>query len=253
MIKKLNLPKPFFYLLVIFPFFLLLNFLGAFKPLKRVLEKAVVIPTKEEFFRWQRFFKKDLGGCGLKNEREVSELEAKILSLQEENRAQKRMLSVPLPKNWQFLTAKVISSEGETININTGKETGVKEGMIAILGESYLGKVSKVSERISEVRLVSSPEERLVVKIASETEGNISGRGLLIGQGQGKMMIEQILPSEDIKKGDKILVNLEGGDLLAGKIEEITESEGEPFKTAQVKRLFNPEELNTIFLIRGRL
>lgn len=253
MIKKLNFPKPFFYLLFVFLFLLLLNFLGLFGSLRGVIEKVAIIPLKEEVYRWQRILKKDLGTCELKNEKEISELKAKISSLFEENKEQKRLLSAPLPKNWQFLTVKVISTEGENLNVNVGKKEGIKEGMIAVLGESYLGKVGRVSEKISEIKLGSDIDVKLVVKVVSETDGNILGKGLLVGRGQGRMRIEQILLSENVKKGDLVLTNLEGGDLLVGKIEEITEVKGEPFKAAQVKRLFNPEELNTIFLVRGKL
>ena len=218
------------------------------------VEKILVIPAKEEVYQWQRFFKKDLGTCALKNEKEIAELEAQIAVLTEENREQRRLLSSPLPKNWQFLAVKVIGLDGEVLTINRGKGESVKEGMVAISGSTFLGKVNSVSEEMAQIRLPSFPEERLMVKIvAKENPSLIQGKGLLVGRGQGKMKIEQILAAEEVTKGNLVITNLESGDLLVGEVEEVMATKGEVFKTSQVKRFFNPEELETIFLVKGKI
>ncbi len=248
-----KLPTPFFYLLGIFLLILLLGLTGVFRPLRALAEKVLIIPAKEEVFAWQRFFKKDLGGCQLQNERETAELKTKIASLTEENQAQQRLLSSPLPKNWQFLSAKVIGTEGEKLIINKGREDGVLTGMVGLTGETYLGRVDEVSERLAKLKLPSFLEERLMVKIVSGQEKVGLGLGLLIGRGEGRMRVEQILSSEEVKAGTLVMTSVEGGDLLVAEVEEIVQSRGETFKSAMVRRLFNPEELNTIFLIRGKL
>lgn len=253
MISKKNFPPPFFYLLAIFLGLLVLGLTGIFRPVRGLVEKTLVVPLKEKVYGWQRVFKKDLGEGALRNERELSELKVKIASLQQENQELRRLLSAPLPKNWQFLPVKVIGVEGENLTIDMGGRDGVTRGMVAVLGDAYLGRVDDVSERIAKIKLASSWEEKLAVKIVDRETGQISGQGLLIGRSQGRMKIEQILSTEETKKGDLVIVNLEGGDLLIGEVEEVFITKGEPFKTAAVKRLFNPEELNTIFLVRGKL
>jgi len=250
---KRYLPPPLVYLFLLFSLFLALNFFKIFHPLRALAEKQLVIPVKETIFSWHRFFKKDLSSCQLQNEKEISELKTKIASLTEENLSQKRLLSVPIPKNWQFLEAKVIGLEGETFTVALGKEDGVKEGMVAVSGESYLGKVFKVSEKMAWIKMPSFFDDKLVAKVVSAGETAISGKGLLIGRGQGKMKIEQVLFSEAVKKSDLAITTVEGGDLLVGEIEEIVESKGEVFKTALVKRLYNPEDLVTVFLVRGKI
>jgi cell shape-determining protein MreC len=99
---------------------------------------------------------------------------------------------------------------------------------------------------MAQIRLPSFFEERLMVRAGGSL-------GLLIGRGQGKMRIEQILAAETVAKADLVMTNLEGGDLLVGEVEEVITAKGEVFKTAQVKRLFNPEELETIFLVKGKI
>jgi len=247
-----SLPHSVIYLFFVFLFLLALNSFRPVRSFRGLAERTLVIPAKEKIYDLKRFFKKDLAGCWLENEREIAELKTKIASLSEENREQKRLLAAPLPKNWQFLTVKVIGIAGETVTLGAGRNEGVKENMILLFGNTYLGKVRVVSESISQVRLLSFYDEKLAVKIVSK-EGEILGRGLLVGKGEGKMKIEQILYPEGIQKGNLVITSVEDGELLIGEIEEIIEKKGEVFKTALVKRLYNPEELNTVFLIRGRL
>jgi rod shape-determining protein MreC len=246
-------PKPFFYLLITFGLIYLLGRAGALNWAKRLAERSLIIPGKQAVYDWQRKLKKSSDTCDLAAEKEIAELKVKIASLTDENLQQKRLLSAPVPKNWQFLGGKVIEVANETLTIDRGKQDEVREGMVAVTEGTYLGKVVKVSEAVAEIRLPTFFEEKLAVKIVSADDQVIFGRGLLVGRGQGKMRVEQILSREEIKKGDLVITTIEGGDLLVGEVEEIIEAKGEVFKTVQVKRLISPEELTAIFLIRKRI
>ncbi|MCL5090628.1 MAG: hypothetical protein M1514_01315, partial [Patescibacteria group bacterium] len=104
------------------------------------------------------------------------------------------------------------------------------------------------------VKLASFFEEKEMVHLVSKEEGKgLVGRGLLAGKGEGRMKVEQILRSEDIKKGDLVVLGETGENLLVGEVEEVTQVPGETFKTVQVKRLFNPEDLRTVFVVRGKI
>lgn len=256
-----KIPAQVYYLLAIFLVIFLLGLVGVLRPAQGFFERALIIPTKQKVYDWQRFLKKDLQGCQLQNERETAELKVKIASLTEENLAQKRLLSAPLPKDWQFLPVKIVEVKDETLTLGLGEQDGVKEGMIALSGETYLGKVTLVSKEISQVRLPSFLEEKLLVKFVSgnaETvisfpDQAILGKGLSVGRGQGKIRVEQILSAEKIEKGNLVITNVQGTNLLIGVVDEVVEKRGEVFKNALVKILYNPEELDTIFLIRGKL
>ena len=246
-----KIPTQVYYLLAIFLVIFLLGLTGVLRPAQGFFEKTLVIPTKQKVYDWQRFLKKDLQGCQLENEKQTAELKAKIASLTEENLAQKRLLSAPLPKDWQFLPVKVIEVKEETLTLGQGKQDGVREGMVALFGETYLGKVTVVSEKLSQIRLPSFFEEKLLVRFVSG-EAEV-GKGLSIGRGQGRMRVEQILVAEGITKGNLVTTHIGGKDLLVGEVEEVIEKKGEVFKSALVKRFYNPEELDTIFLVRGKL
>jgi len=92
-----------------------------------------------------------------------------------------------------------------------------------------------------------------VVNIVSVKLDNILGKGLLIGRGQGKMKIEQILSTEGADVGNLVTTSVDNQDLLVGEIDNVFWNKGEVFKAAQVKLLYSSQELNTIFLIRGKI
>lgn len=251
---KRKIPSTIYFVLILFLVLFLLDRIGAFGWIRGGVERVLIIPVKESLFRWQRSLKKDLKGCELKNESQVAELKAKILSLQKENEDQKRLLSMQLPKDWKFIEAKVIEVNGETLVLNAGKQNGIREGMTLIFGNTYLGKVFSVSENMAIVYLPSFPEEKSVAFVVLEGESKVTvGRGLLVGAGEGKMKLEQIFLSENIKVKDLVQVNVEGGDLLVGEVSEVIEKKGEVFKSAAISTLYNPEELGSVFLINGRI
>ncbi len=252
MVNK-KIPSVFYYIFIILLVVFLLNLFGALKVLYGALEKTLIIPVKQKTFDWQKNLKKDLNGCLLQNKKQVAELKVQLATLWEENLQQKRLLSAPLPKNWQFTVAKVIEANNETLTLDIGRSDGVKEDMVAIAESTYLGKVSVVSEKQSQVKLPSFIDERLVVNIVSVKLDNILGKGLLIGRGQGKMKIEQILSTEGADVGNLVTTSVDNQDLLVGEIDNVFWNKGEVFKAAQVKLLYSSQELNTIFLIRGKI
>lgn len=253
MFSQRKVPNKLVYLFLAFLLLFLLDKFGFSLPVRRMLEKSFIIPVKQEIFQLKRIFKKDLETCRLENERVLSELKAQVVVLSEENKEQKRLLSAPLPGNWQFLAAKVVEAENETLTLALGEDDGVKPEMVAVLEKTYLGKIFRVTPKMAEVKLPTFFGERLVVKIVSVEDQKIVGRGLLFGLGAGKMKIEQIYSSEPVKQRDLVMVETEGGSLLVGEVQEVIYGKGEVFKTALVERLYNPEDLNIIFLIRGKI
>lgn len=240
-----KLPPILSYLAVVVAVAALLSLTGIGKSATRSIRQAI--------YDWQRSLKKDLNGCELKNQKEVFELKGKIAALEEENRSQKRLLSAPLPKNWQFLAVKVVGLNGETLTVNAGKDDGIEKGMPVIEAGTFLGRIAKVEKKTAEVRLPSFAEEKSIVSVFFAKDKSVVGRGLLVGWSEGRMKVEQIYLSENAQKNDLVMLNTDGVDLLVGIIDEINDKKGEMFKSATVKRLYNPEELGTVFIVKGKL
>ena len=251
MLGKRKVPKIFFGIFGFFLLIFLFDRLGWLSWLRKASEKNLLIPLKQRIYDWKNW----RGGgqdCRLEEERKLAELKKEIAALTEENLAQKRLLSAPLPGNWQFLPVTVLEAKNEILLIDKGRQEGVKEGMVAVLGETYLGKVSKVSEEVSEVKMVTFLGEKLVVEFFSTDKKNFLGRGLLVGWGLGKAIAEQILANEEVKEGDLVMVEVEGKTLLIGKVKELLFKEGEVFKSAGIERLYQPSSLRTIFLLKRK-
>lgn len=240
----MKIPKKFYSPLIVLLIIFLLGLTGVLKPIRKLAEKKLIIPVRQVIFDWRK--------CPTvrTSEKETTELKTKIASLEEENRQQKRLLSSPLPKTWQFQTVKVIWTENETLTINAGSEDNLKEGMVVILGDTYLGRIYKASELMSVVLLPTFLDEKLAVSIISEKNRLLVGRGLLTGRGEGGMKIDQIILSENVSAGDIVQTDVLGTNLVIGVIGEIIEKKGEMFKSALVKRQYNPRELGTVFLVK---
>lgn len=248
---RAKIPKKFYSLLIVLLVIFLLGLTGIFKPIRNLAEKKLIMPIRQKIFDWRLTNKKNLGDCTLAGEKEITELKTKIVFLEEENRQQKRLLSSPLPKAWKFQTVKVIGAENETLLISAGEQDNLKLGMMAITGDTYLGKVYQVSQSISKIHLPSFADEKMAVGIIDKENHSLTGRGLLVGKGEGGMRIDQIILSEKVKPQDIVRVEVLGSTLMVGVIEEMVERKGDMFKSALVKRLYNPAELETIFLIRN--
>jgi len=247
----MKIPKFFYPPLIVLLVIFLLGLTGALKPIRNLAEKKLIIPIRQKIFDLKLSAKKNSDGCILAGEKEITELKTKIAFLEEENRQQKRLLSSPLPKAWKFQTIKVIGAENETLLISAGEQDNLRPGMMAITGDTYLGKIYQVSQSISKIHLPSFVDEELAVSIIDKENRSLVGRGLLIGKGEGGMRIDQIILSENIKPQDIVQVEVLGSTLVVGVIEEIVERKGEMFKSALVKRQYNPQELETIFLIKN--
>lgn len=253
MFRKKLFPPVIIYVFLTLLLLFLLGLTGILKPLRSFFEKRTIIPIRQKVYDWQRSLKKTGVDCNVENENIINQLKSEIFTLKEENKSKTKLLSSPLPKNWQFLDVKVIGLENETLFINKGSEDLVREGQVVIKDNLYLGKVTDIFPSMAKIKLPTYLDEKLMVKIIDETNGELLGRGLLTGKGLSLAGIQQILTTENVKKGNLVIAEVMDGDLLVGKVGDVLIQKDETFKTATVERMFNPESLETVFIIRGRI
>lgn len=86
---------------------------------------------------------------------------AKAELLEKENKDLKKLLNIKTKKNTKKTYAKVIGtdfSQGYNITVDKGSNNGIKVGDIAVFGESLVGRVEEVFDKISKIKPISSPD-----------------------------------------------------------------------------------------------
>lgn len=175
----------------------------------------------------------------------------------EENEKIKKLLGSPLPASWKFMEAKVLGIS-ERMRIDKGEKDGVREGMMVISENILVGKVVVVNENDSLVQLLSEPDLKIPVVVKqpssdkTKTVGGVQARGLLSGQGGEKMLLDRVLQSEDIQKGDLVVTIGEEGwlpDLLIGQIVDVVPKSAEVYQKARVSPLVDISQLRMVFII----
>lgn len=169
----------------------------------------------------------------------------------EENERLKKLLGAPLPPNWKFIEAKVIGIS-EKMRLDRGKHDGIKEGMVVISENILVGRVVAVQESTSLVQLVSDPNSKIPVIVKRANSAGIQARGLLLGQYGEKLVLDRILQSEGVQKGDLVVTSGEEewlADLLIGQIEEVAPQTAEVYKRAIISPLIDYQSLRIVFLV----
>lgn len=199
------------------------------------------------------------------SQNQIDQLNAKLISLEKqnsllrsENEDLRKQLGAPLPPSVKFIPAKIISIKGENYEdekimiIKAGNDQDIEKDMPVVFENILLGRISNVGATISQTQLLTDPKSKIAVK----TEKGV--KGLLVG---GKVQDEEdifsfasmdsILQKDEVNEKDQILTSGEDGlpeDLLAGEVVSVISNEKDPFKSAKMKLLISPKELETVFV-----
>lgn len=243
-----------FFLFLCFAIFFFDRF-GLLNPLKGIFEEKIIIPLRLKLINSSpEESLSPLDFCQQKDG-EIASLKAQVATLKAENLASRKLLGAPLPADWRFSPAVVIGISQDEMIVDKGESAGIREGMIVLAEGFFLGKVEKVSEKIASVKLLSSVDSKSAVKIMDQETLSLVGKGLLVGKGEGKMEIRETLAEEEVKEGD-LVMSLDGpeaANLPIGRITAVSFTKGEIFKTSQVKREIGVENLETVFLVTGKI
>lgn len=168
----------------------------------------------------------------------------------EENEEMRRLLGAPLPPQWKFLPAKVVGVS-EKMRIDKGEKDGIEEGMMVVSENILVGKVVSVEERSALVQLPTDINSKIPVVVKKPGAAGVQARGLLLPQSEGKLIVDRILQSEDVRVGDLVLTAGEDWlpDLLIGQIEEVLGREAEIYKKARLFPLIDYQSLRLVFII----
>ena len=261
---------PLFLILILASLFLILtDHYNLISPIQGFFQRPIIRMEEGIMSGYQGILGIIRGLNGQVREAETLRLEGSLRQLavdqnqlnvcREENEKLKKLLGTPLPSTWKFLMAKVVGLSGE-MRVDKGKQDGVKEGMMVISENILVGRVTAVDEFISRVQKLDDVRTKIPVVVkrpasagasAGKPGGNIQARGLLVGQG-GSLILDRVLQSEDIQKGDLVVTSGEEGwlgDLVIGQVEEVLPKSAEVYKKAKVTPLVDYQKLRIVFLV----
>ena len=150
--------------------------------------------------------------------------------LERNNQELQKLLDLKI-ENYTLIQADVIRRDNidwyQEITINKGKKDNLKINMAVVANDTLIGKIVKVSNNSSIVRLISSQSDNMKVSVNVETENEIV-HGILNGYNlaENVILIDNINKNSDIKIGDKVYTNGLGGiypsGIYIGVVSEIT-------------------------------
>jgi rod shape-determining protein MreC len=134
------------------------------------------------------------------------------------------------------LAAQVIGSSGSeqsrTVTIDRGSRDGIQPDMAVIAATGVVGKVISVFKSTAQVLLINDQQSGVGTILEQSRL-----QGVLKGKSSGELVIDKIMPDEQVKAGDRVLTS--GGDqifpkgLIIGNVDRI--EKGPEFLQVTVK------------------
>lgn len=191
---------------------------------------------------------------------ETDSIKAKNAELEDEvDKLQKTLeLNQVLSKD-AYLNATVVNRNlgywYNTITIDKGSKNGVKVDMPVVISEGLIGKVSKVTNFNSTVKLLTSDDVNNKISVKISVDGK-NVYGLLSGYDKSSrsFIVEGIADNTEIKEGDMVLTTGMGdifpSGILVGKVSKITKDNFDLARTVEVKSDVNFDDIRYVTILK---
>ncbi len=179
--------------------------------------------------------------------------------LRDENNELKKLVDIgDSLSSYDVIYATVIERNNSywnnSLTINKGSDDGVEEGLAVVDGNGVVGRIDRVNNNNSTIKLITSYDKynTLSIKIKSETEIN-----KILKASNNKLIIEGINKNSNVKVGDMIITNglsnkFPSG-LVIGKISSIDSDYYNVSNTATVSLLANIENLRFVAILKRKI
>jgi rod shape-determining protein MreC len=183
-----------------------------------------------------------------------SELSAQIEKSNEinlQNEILMSQLGADLTENWNLSLARILGVDragpSEHVVVDLGSQDGIEVGDPVILGDILVGDVREVYLSTSRVRLVTNRNSNIAAM-----DRNSRAKGLVRGSLDG-LVIEDILESEEINKGDVIISWSDElpDSLVIGTIREVIDDPTSSTNKAYLDPAVSLSNLNYVFIVEG--
>lgn len=192
----------------------------------------------------------------------IDNLEAKQHELESQLKEMKELLNLNnTSAEYEYLNATVINRNVgywyNTITIDKGKTSGVKKDMVVMVGEGLIGKITKVANFNSTVKLLTNNDTSMPLSVKINI-GNKYVFGILKGYDQEskKLIIEGISGNDKIPIGSEVVTtglsdNSPSG-LLIGKVEKIKTDNFDLARILEVESKVNFDDINYVTILKKR-
>ncbi|MCL6096303.1 MAG: rod shape-determining protein MreC [Patescibacteria group bacterium] len=180
--------------------------------------------------------------------------------LKDDNAALSDQFKTVFPNSNALLPANIVGapkfipgiSAPETFIINRGTSDGVTVGKTVVYKNNLIGKVTKASDFLSEITLITNSSSSFTARTSST-----QALGVIKGQGEGQMILDNVLLSDSLKLSDLVLTNgdvsLNGSgyppDLVVGKIVSVDKKASSLFQRAEVSSFIDFSKITTVFIL----
>ena len=177
-----------------------------------------------------------------------------------DNKALSDQFQAQNSRSSSLIPANIIGSPGflpgisvpEVLTLDKGNKDGIKEGDAVVYKNNLIGKISNVSDFSSSVVLITNSSSLFTVKTL-----NTQGLGVIKGQGGGEMILDNVLLSDILEKGDFVLtkgdINASGQgflpNLVVGEITSVSKNPSDLFQKAAIQSLVDFTKLDKVFVI----
>lgn len=189
----------------------------------------------------------------------TEQIKADKTRLEKENKELKKELDMKDISQFNPVSSTVIARSPDqwmnTVIIDKGKKSGMKENMAVITSEGLVGRIKKANQFSSQVELISTSVKtsKLSVDIQQEDE-NIFGMISRYDEEKGLLVISDIDNKYKVEKGSKVVTNGLGDQLpkglLVGEVEKVENDEYGLSKVAYIKTSTNIKDLNHVYVAK---
>jgi rod shape-determining protein MreC len=177
-----------------------------------------------------------------------------------DNKALRDQFQTTSPKSSNLVPADIIGAPGfisgfsvpETLILNKGTNDGVRLGDAVVYQSNLVGKVTQVTANLANVILLTNSSSLFTAKTL-----DTRAQGVAKGQGGGEMILDNVLLSDNLKKGDLVLTNGDidmqtsgfPPDLTVGRITSVSKNPSDLFQKAEVGSLLDFSKLEKVFVV----
>ena len=194
------------------------------------------------------------------NIEKIESLETENIELKQEIKKMKEELNLDrVLSDYNYLNSTVISRNSlywyNSLTIDKGSKNGVEEGMVVINSTGLIGKVTNVSNKTADVKLITTTDTNNKISVII-TNGDDNLVGVINGYDydSGFLKVEGISNTETVVVGDAVYTSGLGGifpsGILIGYVENITTDVYDLAKIINVKPSAKFDNINYVTILK---